>query len=309
MTASLWLSFPEVARLVAGQHGLITTAQLRQLGLSDAAIRRRVANSRWMKVDRGVIRIAGVPVTWESTVLAAVLAAGDGAVASHRTAAVLWGLDGFRKGPPELLVPRRRRFDRPDVRTHRSLDLDRQSPVRRAGIPTTPVERTLLDLGAAVRPERVHLAIDDARRHNLTDWDRLLRCLVVHARRGRDGVGTLRAILDAHFAEVAVTDSGFERLVLIRLAEAGLPAPVLHHEVVAMGRTYYLDLAYPECRLAIELDGGDHLRREVWENDHERQNALILAGWTILRFTWRDYVQHQSRLVSEIRAALSASAA
>ena len=70
--------------------------------------------------------------------------------------------------------------------------------------------------------------------------------------------------------------------------EAGLPRPVLQHPVELGGRRYRIDLAYPEQRVAIELDGSVHLRRDVWEADHERQKALVLAGWTVLRFTWRE---------------------
>lgn len=293
-----------VARLAAGQHGLVTVAQLIELGFSHVAIRRRVASGRWLKVDRGVIRIGGSPVTWESQVLAAVLAAGDGAVASHRSVAALWNLDGCRRGQPEVTVPRGHWYRRSGIRVHESTDLDRVRPVRRSGIPTTPIERTLLDLGAAVRHESVQLSLDHARRRNLTDWDRLLACLVAHSRQGRRGVGALRSILDDHYEEIATTDSGFERLVYVRLVEAGLPKAVLQHEVTFDGQSYRLDLAYPDVKLGIELDGSVHLRRDIWERDHARQNALMLAGWTILRFTWNDYRRHQSRMIREVRAAL-----
>lgn len=67
---------------------------------------------------------------------------------------------------------------------------------------------------------------------------------------------------------------------------------------------YEPDLAYPDAMVAIELDGGVHLKREVWEADHARQNALVLAGWQLLRFTWRDYRRSPQRLVREIKAAL-----
>ena len=50
-----------------------------------------------------------------------------------------------------------------------------------------------------------------------------------------------------------MTDSGFERLVVSRLVEAGLPAPVLQHAVEVGGRRYRIDLAYPGERVAIEL--------------------------------------------------------
>lgn len=236
--------------------------------------------------------------------LAHILGAGPGAVASHRTAAAPWGIDGFRQGVPELSVPYPAAYRRAGTRTHRSSDLHLTSSTTRSNIPVTSVERTLLDLGAVVPGRQVHLALEDARRRKLTDWDQLLSALVTHAKKGRRGVGVLRSILDQHAGEVAVTDSGFERLVATALVQAGLPRPVLQHEVRIRGRRYRIDLAYPDPRLAIELDGSVHLRRDVWEADHARQNALMLSGWTVLRFTWRDYLDHRSRLVTEVRSAL-----
>jgi hypothetical protein len=294
----------QVAERARRQHGLVTFDQLTELGLTEKMRRRRLASGQWTKTGRSVVRIAGANSSWESELMAAVLAAGDGAMASHRSAAVLWNLEGFRPGKAELVIPHGRRYRGTGVRVHRSTDLDRITAVVRNGVPVTPVARTLLDLGAVVTPSRVHVAIDDARRRALTDWDELLAVLVAHARRGRDGVGTLRSILDDHVGEVAVTESGFERLVVAALLETGLPRPALQHTVILLGRAYRLDLAYPDHRLGIELDGGTHLRREVWENDHVRQNAFILAGWTLLRFTWRDYLHRRSGLVAEVWAAL-----
>ena len=294
-----------IARLAARQHGLVTTGQLRELGLSRKVVSRRVTKGQWLKVAPTVLRLAGTPVTWESHVLEHVLAAGPGAVASHRSAAVLWKLDGAKQGKPEVAVPNTRCPAVPGARLHRSGDLDRVPVVRRSNIPTTPIERTLLDLGAVVSFERVQLAIDDALRRKLTNIDRLLDTLVRHARRGRDGVGPLRAALERLLIETDTTDSGFERLVLTLLAEVELPPPVLHHQVCIDGRTYKPDLAYPDHMVAIELDGGVHLRRDVWEADHARQNALVLAGWTLLRFTWTDYSRSRHRLVREIHTALT----
>lgn len=297
----------DLARLAARQHGLVTVSQARDAGATRAMLRRRVDAGSWCVVDRGVLRAGGAPVTWESELLARVLSAGPGAVASHRSAAVLWGLEGCRPGVPELTVPNGRRYRRAGVRTHESTDLDLVTPVRRRGIPTTPVARTLLDLGAVVDLGRVHVAIDDARRRRLTDWNALLTTLTTHARRGRDGVGTLRAILDEHYGEMAVADSGFERLVMALLTAAGLPRPVLHHEVVVRGHRCHIDLAYPEARVAIELDGRDHLRPEVFETDRPRQNSVVLAGWTVLRFTWRRYRTRPDAIVADVRHALAAA--
>lgn len=293
-----------VARIAAGQHNLVTLRQLRDIGVTRSQLHTRLTRGQWSKEDRSVIRVNGAPVTWESRVLAAVLGAGPGALASHRSAGVLWRLEGVRSGIPEITVPRGRRYRREGVIVHQSTDLDRTMSTVVNGIPTTLVARTLLDLGAVLRRPQVHVALDFARRQRLTNWNVLLETLVVHARRGRDGVGTLRDILDDHLGEVAKTESGFERLVAIVLCEAGLPAPELQHPVTIGRVTYRLDLAYPEQMVAVELDGRDHLREGVWQADHMRQNALINAGWTILRFTWRDYEERRDALLRDVKVAL-----
>lgn len=294
-----------VAHRFERQHGLITAAQARQAGLTRSAIRHRVAAGRWVRRQPGVYQLVGTASTWESRLLARVLAAGPEALATHRSSAALWQLDGSRLGLPELSIAEGRRFHGPPgVRVHRSGDLHLVTPVMRSGVPTTPVARTLLDLGGVVPAPLLHLAVDDARRRGLADWDALLDTLVAHARRGRRGVGSLRALLQAHGDEVRATDSGFERLVISSLGSAGLPAPLLQHPVELGGRRYRIDLAYPERRLAIELDGAVHLRRDVWEADHERQNALVLAGWTVLRFTWREYERRPADVVAQVSLAL-----
>jgi hypothetical protein len=202
-------------------------------------------------------------------------------------------------------VPRGRRYRPTSVRVHESTDLHLAAVTRIEGIPTTAVARTLLDLGAVMSQRGVHLALDNARRRGLTDWDQLLDTLVAHARRGRRGVGALRAILGQHHGEVEKTGSGSERLVAILLAEAGLPKPALQHEVVYEGRRYYIDLAYPAEWVAIEYDGKQHAEVEVWEGDHPRQNDVVLSGWTVLRYTRRMYLREPDRIVREVRRALT----
>jgi very-short-patch-repair endonuclease len=294
-----------VATRAATQHALITARQFAELGGTATMARHRLRTGRWSKAAEGVFRIGGAPVTWHSHVLAAVLAGGPGAVASHRTAGALHGLDGCRRGTPEVTVPRNHRYRPRGVKVHESTDLHLAPIVPVDGIPTTAVPRTLVDLGAVMPTHRVHLAVDHARRHALTNWDQLLDVLVAHARRGRRGVGALRAILDQHHDEVAVTGSRAERLLVTLLVQAGLPGPVLQHEVEEGGRRYRLDFAYPQARVAIEYDGTQHTEREVWERDHPRQNAIVLTGWTVLRYTRRMYLREPERIVREVRRALA----
>ena len=76
--------------------------------------------------------------------------------------------------------------------------------------------------------------------------------------------------------------------------------------VVLRGRRYYLDIGFPRERLAIEIDGRIHeLDSALFESDRWRQNALVQAGWRVLRFTWAMLVDHPELFVQEIRAALN----
>jgi very-short-patch-repair endonuclease len=295
-----------VSQQAAATHGVMTYDQLRRLGVSDWVRRSRIRQGQWVKVANGVVRVGGSPVTWEGRVVTHTLSLGDGTMASHRTAAGLWRLDGFpRRGTVELVV-RHDRHPAPggNVVVHRSRDIDLVKPLCVEGIPTTPIGRTLLDLGAVVDRRKVLLAIDDARRRKLIGWGQLLHVLELHAARGRDGVGTLRRILDEHYGEAATTDSAFERLVLVMLVASGLEKPELQHEVRIQGRRYRIDLAYPDKKVAIELDGQVHREREVWESDHVRQNALVNAGWRVLRFTWKQYRESPGSIFREVSHAL-----
>ncbi len=100
----------------------------------------------------------------------------------------------------------------------------------------------------------------------------------------------------------AASESAFESLVRAELLAAGLPRPQLQHVVrLGGGATYRLDLAWPDLRLAVEADGAAvHANASALRNDLRRQNALVAAGWTLLRFTWADL----GRIAAPVRDAL-----
>lgn len=294
----------ELAEVAAKQHGLLGRDQILDLGLSASAIDRRVRAGRWNRELHSVFSVAGVPRTWEFRLMA--LSLGYGALASHRSGAALWRVDGFGQGIPEVVVERGRRLVVPGVRVHQSTDLDRIEPVVRRGIPTTPLDRTVLDLGAVLRIEDYQLVVERVVRSGSLTWRDLLDVLVRHARRGRDGVGRLRAVLDERYGATP-SDSDFEVLVEALLARADLPRPVRQHEVRTRGGRFVarIDLAYPGQLVAIELDGRSfHSDRHSFERDRERQNQLVLLGWTVLRFTWTQLLEHPERIVAAVHEAL-----
>lgn len=296
-----------LAALARAQHSVFTGTQAVERGVTRRMLRIRLAGRRLDRIDHDVFHMPGTPLTWEAKLLGLVLAAGDGALASHRSAAALWGIEGFNRGTPELTVPRGSRFRRDGARLHESTDLHLCGRRVRDGIPLTDPARTILDLARRSKDGPLLEAIESARRLKLTSWSELVATLAKHARRGRPGIRRLRSVIAANIHREEITDSTLELLVLALLVEHGLPEPVLHHRLFAPDETFIaeVDLAYPGLRIAIELDGGVHRKAEVFERDRPRQNGIVLEGWIVLRFTWKQLVEHPEEIVASVRSAIA----
>ena len=290
------------------QDGLITVEQARNAGLSARGARSRVEAGRWERSLRGVYRAADSPRSWRQDLLAACLAAGPAAVASHRSAAALWGLDGVGPGWVELTVSRPRAHRLPGVLVHRSTDLDPTMAIVRAGIPTTDPARTILDLGAVIPVWRVEAALESALSRRLVTLTGLRVALDSVARRGRRGAGVLRALLEQRSDAARMSESVLEARVLRLLRDHSLPQPTLQYEVrVGQRLIGRVDFAYPRLNLAIEVDGYEfHSSLAAFSHDRARQNELVAAGWTVLRFTWDDLVHRPERVVNVLRRVLGA---
>ena len=174
-------------------HGLIT---LHASGLDSDAWRRAVRAGSLIELHRHVARLPGAPNTPIQRLHAAVLAAGTGAAASHRSAAMLWGVIPFDIGGGiHITMAIRARHPRlSNVVIHRPTDQQRLSPQLRQGIACTDAVRTLCDLGAD-DPALVQLAVAAALAKGVTDLDTLTVAAAEHARRGRGGIPALRSAL------------------------------------------------------------------------------------------------------------------
>jgi Protein of unknown function (DUF559)/Transcriptional regulator, AbiEi antitoxin len=294
--------------LTATQHGLITALQCRDLGLSRNAVQRLIARGAWTREAPGVYRFAGSPRTWHGRALAAALAAGPEALVSHRSAAHLWGLDGFGPtGRIEVTVRRHSRpRQRPGVVVHETGAFDLADPARRYLVPVTGAARTLVDVAAvADDPVEVLRALDEIRRLRLATWPELWETFLLHSSRGRPGIALCRAVIAKRYGK-RVPDTEFARLFLRLLEAAGLPEPVSEHVVVVGDARFRLDCTYPGRRIAIELDGKGHLAEAAFEADRVRDNRLELAGWIVLRFTWQRFVSSPDEIVADVQGALAA---
>jgi hypothetical protein len=293
------------ASLAAAQHGVLSRAQVARLGATRGVIEHRLRTGRWERLGRDVFRIAGTPPSWRGNLMAACLSWGVGAVISHRAASALWRLAGFEPGPCELTVPRSRRRAEPGI-IHRH-PLPHADIGVMDGIPLTTPARTLIDLASVAPREAVEEALDDALRRGLVSIQLLRRRLDAIGRPGRPGLAITRLLLDSRDPSAAVPESVFERRLLRTLQGAGLPAPVLQHEIRSGGRLIaVIDFAYPDARLAIEADGYRwHSGRIRWDHDRARRNRLTLLGWRIIHVTWTDLTRRPAMMIDAVARALA----
>ncbi len=274
----------DVAPILARQHGLITRAQA---GNDHPVIRHRLATGRWIRVARGVYRLAGVRVTWEQRALAACLISGPGAVLSHRSAAVALGVSGFRPGALDVTVPPGRNNRNPLATVHRSAVSAGQRTTR-DNLPVTQAARTLRDLAPTVSSELLHEAVDDVLCRRLARLDELTE----HPR--------LRRVLEAWNGDGALPGSAAEMELVRALLAAGLPPPVRQHWIAAAHAR--VDLAYPHANIAIELDSFRwHAGKRPFQTDRARGNRIVAAGWQLLRATPEDHLSAVSAAAGLVR--------
>jgi hypothetical protein len=287
------------------QHGLVTLAQAREAGLSPDAVEHRASSGAWRRVVAGVYAVGSSPATWRQRVLAACLATGEGAVASHRTAAALWGLSGSPPGPVHVTV-RRHRTHRSRITTvHETLILPPGDVTTVDRIPVTRPARTLIDVAGCVPRPILEEAVDDALCRRLVTLDRLVR-RHEELRAGRKGAVTLAAVL-ATWRDGSAPHEVAEARLLRRILHAGLPPPETQHEVWHGGRfVARLDVAWPDRRVAVELDGFRwHASPRAFQRDRARRNVLVHLGWAVYQATPADLVGDGARVADLLRPHFS----
>jgi hypothetical protein len=236
-----------------------------------------------------------------------VLSTGGDGIASHRSAAHLWGIPGFEGVPVDLLfADRSRSVALRWVCAHTPTVLTDLRPVRRAGIPATNPLRLLVDLGQ-VAPEAVGTALERFLFDGLVSRSAVEQALRRHARPGRHGVGALRAALARWDISGRPPDSVLELRMAALLAAHHLPPPIFHARILG----FEVDFAIPAARIVLECDGWDvHGRDRVqFERDRTRDVALTAAGWVVLRFTWVQITRRPAWVASIIRSTLAVRAA
>jgi Protein of unknown function (DUF559) len=290
--------------------GLLTIQQLDAIGVTRQRRRTLVARGTLVPLGRGVFRHCAWSGSWEQLVLAAVLKAGPGAVASHLAAARLWRFEGISRGQVEVTVPAGRHPVPDHGSIHRSRDLVAADIERRARIPVTTAARTLLDIAPRVEESCLEAVLDHAERRGIVWRPHLRWRLRELARQGRPGVPVVRRLLDRTEGR-GLGDSWLEQEGLRLIAHAGLPVPRCQVELrKAGGGIARVDLFWEEARLVVELDGhGTHATRRDRQAAAERAARLGLERWHVVSFTYEDVTERPDYVVAMIRTYLGSVAA
>jgi predicted transcriptional regulator of viral defense system len=290
-----------IGALAARQHGVVAFRQLLAAGASTSMIHRRVLSGHLIRLHRGVYAVGHERLRREGHWLAAVLAVGPGAVLSHRHAAALHGIRSVAASRIDVSTPADRRATFGPIRVYgrRALHPDEIASID--GIPVTTVARTLLDLAGLVGPRQLERAVSESERLGLFDLTALEAALKrARGRPGSSRATLMKALTDYRAHGEIVTRSELEVRFLALLDDRGLPRPVMN----AIVGPYEVDAFWPQQRLVVELDGWTfHRDRHAFERDREKANDLTVAGYTVLRFTYRAVIERPSDVAARITRA------
>jgi very-short-patch-repair endonuclease len=290
-----------LAELARRQHGIVTAAQLRDLGLTMRAVQYRVSDGRLHPIHRGVYAVGHRNLSDNALFVAAVLAVGRDAALSHLSAAALWGFRNWNRnqgGWVDVTVPRRVK-PRRGIRLHTVRSLAADDATQCAGIPTTTPARTLLDLADVLNEKQLTRAVHEAEVQRRITPAALARRLD-HAN-GRRGASRLAAVIALG---PAPTRSDLEDLILEFLARHGFPRPRTNARVAGEE----VDFHFPSTRLVIEADSaryhGTEIRREA---DRRKQARLEAAGYHVIRLDWKQVTVKEAQTAQRLRHALEAA--
>ncbi len=288
-----------VAELATNQHGVVARSQLIDLGFTDASVDGGIACGRLVRLHHGVFAVGHSALSMRGHWMAAVLASGEGAVISHRSAAAHWGLmpaiDRIDVSRGQGGIRQRRSFN-----LHRRRQFGDRDRSMKDRIPVTSVPRTLMDLASVASRRQLESAISEAERLGILRIDDL-HALMFGAT-GHKGLGTLRQLIDILSSESDETRSELEYAFLSLCSSRNLPRPLVNVQVAG----FEVDCLWGKEKLIVEVDGFRfHSSRFAFNRDRLRDAALQKSGYRVVRLTHQMIHGDPEGTVASIQALLS----
>jgi predicted transcriptional regulator of viral defense system len=297
-----------LAALAARQYAVVSLDQLRELGLSRRAVQDRADSGRLHRIHHAVYSL--VPLTLlgrNGRFMAAVLACGPDAALSYRCAAALYEIRSTAQSKIDVTIPGRSPRKHAGIDVHRSTTLTSEDVTKVHGIPCTTVARTLLDLAQVINGRPLERALDQAEILRLLDLTALED--QIERNKARPAAKRLQTVLDQHYIGSTPTWSELEEALLAACRRAKLPMPAVNAWIDpgdADPTAIRVDFVWREQRVIVETDGHQtHHTRRAFEEDRLRDQRLIVAGWIVVRITWRQLTQRPSEITDRIAQLLS----
>jgi Transcriptional regulator, AbiEi antitoxin/Protein of unknown function (DUF559) len=286
---------PSLGEVARRQWGVVTRAQLTDVGVADSSVREWVQSGRLHRLYRGIYAYGHDRLRVEGRWLAAVLACGPGAVLSHGSAARLWELRQSNSAFVDVTVPSRAgRVRRGGIRVHRSGRLAPEEVTARHGIPVTTVARTLLDLADVLDLQALRRAVAEAEYTNRFDPTSLIA--VVENNPGRRGRKLMTAATEGRHHR---TRSRLEDRFLRFVDRWGVEEPDCNVWIEG----YEVDFLWTRVGLVVELDGlAAHGTRAAVRRDRKKDRVLWRAGLRTMRLT-ADALDAEEELLGDLTQA------
>lgn len=284
-------------RMVEATGTAFRYGDARAKGLSRSRIRGAVDTGRVMRLRRGVYGTNGQGL---DQLMAAILRLGGEAVASHETAAELWGIPTLGRAPAYLQLTRPRRSTGTDrylgITVHHAGVPERHRTVHK-GIPLTTPARTVVDLARAGAFRAGVSAADGALRLRRCTREELLTVAGQCAR----WPGVRRARQAALFADPLAANP-LESISRVAFHDHGLPRPLLQVEVPSLD---IVDFLWDGYRVVGEADGmGKYVDLEVVRHEKHRQERLEQDGFHVVRWTWEEAYRRPDAIAHRAAQAL-----
>lgn len=295
--------FGRLAAIARSQDGLITAAQARAEGVSRGRLQGASQRGELERIHTQVYRFAAASPERRQLIRAATLQVPN-SWASHESALALGGIDRI-PAVVALTVGPRRASSLPGVRIHRFGDLHPDHTREVDGVPTTTIERAVIDVAAVFRPTRLEHLIDVVTiEQRLTTIGAISRTLIQVNRKGRLGLATLQNLLGERRPNGPVERSRLERRFDALLAGTSLTDPLHEFPLPSLAPAAGLvDRAWPEAKLIVEIDGRSwHSRERDMRRDRERDREAMRMGWLTVRFLDEEIAHAPDVVVADVEA-------
>ena len=297
--------FSLVLELARKNSNFVTTETLARNGIPQSTATYWCRVGLLHRVQRGIYRTnAGTFGFEEALDLSMIVASAQQAV-GMKSALRLWELPGGGESKIQIIGPRGTRSKSKYIVASETRDLRSVDLTTHRGIRVTTPLRSILDAAPYCSDELIGQqlsAATDAR--HFTYHDIRLRIAEI-SRRGKRGPAKVRKILRTRVPEDGRPLDSYEKIALRVFTRAGFPPPIPQLRIDVGSRTYYVDFAWPQFGVFVECDSMlAHSTPEQLKNDLRRQNDLVSAGWTPVRFTYWDVTEQPDDVVGQLERHL-----